>query len=59
MIKGRKDQPGFQQSKFAEKLVVMVSLSDTNASPQPDSLIRYTDELISRVEADLKPYIKQ
>jgi hypothetical protein len=48
----------FQHSKFMDKLVVMVSLRDSTRA-SPDSLIRFTDELVNRVEADLTPYVKK
>ena len=35
----------FQNSKFMDKLVVTVSLKDTSAAAQPDSLVAYADEL--------------
>src|SRR5690348_6284723 len=49
----------FQNSKFMEKLVVMVSLKDSNASAQPDSLIAYTDDLVASVEQSLPEYVKR
>ncbi len=48
----------FQNSKFADKLVVTVSLKDTNAT-QPDSLIKYTDTLVARFNQALQPYISK
>lgn len=49
----------FQNSKFMEKLVVMVSLKDTTAAPEPDSLIAYTNDLVTSIEQDLKSYVKK
>jgi 1-acyl-sn-glycerol-3-phosphate acyltransferase len=49
----------FQHSKFMDKLVVMVSLSDSTRPASPDSLIRFADELVNRVEVDLTPYVKK
>src|SRR5579871_3465590 len=49
----------FQGSRFAERLVVMVSLQDTLAEPDPDKLVTYTDSLVAHVQANLSPYIKR
>ncbi|HTJ51700.1 MAG TPA: 1-acyl-sn-glycerol-3-phosphate acyltransferase [Cyclobacteriaceae bacterium] len=49
----------FQNSKFMEKLIVMVSLKDSLQEPQPDSLITYTEELVATIETELKPYISK
>lgn len=46
----------FQQSKFMDKLVMMVSLTDTSAA-EPDSLVAYTGELVESIHEKLKPYI--
>ena len=40
----------FQNSKFADKLVVMVSLKDTSAVSQPDSLTAFADQFASAVK---------
>lgn len=48
----------FENSKFADKIAVMVSLKDTQAT-NPDSLISYVQELGSKMERDLQPYIKK
>jgi 1-acyl-sn-glycerol-3-phosphate acyltransferase len=47
----------FQNSKFAEKLTVMVSMKDSASVPNPDSLVAIADKLIARFESNLKPYI--
>jgi 1-acyl-sn-glycerol-3-phosphate acyltransferase len=47
----------FQNSKFAEKLVVAVSLKDSNAVAQPDSLVAFADALVNEVQEKLSPYI--
>src|SRR6185369_10290693 len=47
----------FQNSKFAEQLTVMVSMKDSASVPNPDSLVAIADQLIVRIESDLKPYI--
>ena len=47
----------FQNSKFAEQLTVMVSMKDSASVPNPDSLVAVADDLIVRIEGDLKPYI--
>src|SRR5882724_1675143 len=49
----------FQNSKFADKLVVMVSLKDTNAIAQPDSLTAFADEFASLARQKLTPYISK
>jgi predicted RND superfamily exporter protein len=48
----------FQNSKFMDKLVVMVSLKDSMATA-PDSLVTYADELVTAVKEKLKPYINK
>jgi uncharacterized protein len=48
----------FQGSRFAEKLVVMVSLKDSSAAAQPDQLIAYTDSLIGQMQTSLSPYVR-
>ncbi len=47
----------FQNSKFADKLVVMVRLKDTTQT-DPDKLVAYADELAAELEKDTT-YIKQ
>lgn len=49
----------FQNSKFMEKLVVMVSLKDSAAGAQPDSLIAAADDLVANIEKQLEPYVKK
>ncbi len=49
----------FQNSKFVERIVVMVSVSDSSTAPQPDSLVNFAESLATRMESDLKPFIKQ
>ena len=49
----------FQNSKFVERVVVMVSVKDSSTAPQPDSLVALAGELAQSVEHDLKPYIRQ
>nr|AUN35625.1 1-acyl-sn-glycerol-3-phosphate acyltransferase [uncultured bacterium] len=48
----------FQNSKFLDKLVVMVSLKDTTAE-QPDSLVTYADELVTEAQEKLTPYVNK
>lgn len=48
----------FQNSKFIDKLVIMVSLKDTTVQ-DPDSLVSYADAFGSAVQNQLKPYIKK
>lgn len=47
----------FQNSKFADKLVVTLSLKDTNAV-QPDSLIAFADNLVTEIEKSCAAYVK-
>jgi len=49
----------FRDSRFAEKLVVMVSLKDSTAEANPDSLIAYTEALVTELDKNVKPYIKK
>ncbi|MGN6214714.1 1-acyl-sn-glycerol-3-phosphate acyltransferase [Parafilimonas sp.] len=48
----------FQNSKFADKLVITVSLKDS-AAAQPDSLIDFTDTLVAHINETLQPYISK
>ncbi|MFT3750866.1 MAG: 1-acyl-sn-glycerol-3-phosphate acyltransferase [Agriterribacter sp.] len=48
----------FQHSKFMDKLVVMVSLKDTNAV-SPDSLILFADSFVENVSSKLALYIRK
>ena len=48
----------FQNSKFLDKLVFMVSLKDTNADAQPDSLVAFAESFVSSAQ-QLSPYIKK
>ncbi|HEX5153701.1 MAG TPA: 1-acyl-sn-glycerol-3-phosphate acyltransferase [Parafilimonas sp.] len=48
----------FQNSKFADKLVITVSLKDT-AAVQPDSLTNFTDTLVANINEQLSPYISK
>jgi len=47
----------FESSKFADKLIVMVSLKDTNAI-SPAALVNYADLLASQLQKDAAGYIK-
>ena len=47
----------FQNSKFADKLVLTVSLKDTNAV-QPDTLIAFADTLVSAIQTNCSAYVK-
>lgn len=49
----------FRNSKFVERVVVMVSMKDSTAQPQPDSLVAFADSLVARMERDLQPYVKK
>jgi 1-acyl-sn-glycerol-3-phosphate acyltransferase len=48
----------FQNSKFIDKLVIMVSLKDT-AAQNPDSLVAYADTFGAAVQQKFSPYIKK
>lgn len=48
----------FQHSKFMDKLVMMISLKDTNAV-SPDSLILFSDSFVEKLSSKLAPYIKK
>ncbi|WP_448699601.1 1-acyl-sn-glycerol-3-phosphate acyltransferase [Mucilaginibacter sp. AW1-3] len=48
----------FQNSKFIEKLVIMVSLKDTTRQ-NPDSLVAFADEFGTRVQDKYAAYIKK
>src|SRR6202789_1419469 len=48
----------FQNSKFIDKLVIMVSLKDTTVK-NPDSLVAFADEFGAIVQTKLSPYIKK
>ncbi|CAL1520050.1 1-acyl-sn-glycerol-3-phosphate acyltransferase [Chitinophaga sp. MM2321] len=52
-------QQVFQDSKFADKLVITISQRDTLGEAQPDSLTAYAAELVAKTGAQLSPYIKQ
>ncbi|MBK5273189.1 MAG: 1-acyl-sn-glycerol-3-phosphate acyltransferase [Bacteroidia bacterium] len=47
----------FQSSKFIDKLVVMVSLKDTAAAADPDSLVFFSDSFVKEIKDKLGPYI--
>ncbi|WP_225859811.1 MULTISPECIES: trifunctional MMPL family transporter/lysophospholipid acyltransferase/class I SAM-dependent methyltransferase [Chitinophaga] len=52
-------QQVFQDSKFADKLVLTLSLKDTTGIPQPDSLTTFAAGFSSIAATQLSPYIKQ
>lgn len=47
----------FRNSKFAERLVFMVSVKDSTTTPQPDSLIGYAEDLITAIDTSLHDYV--
>lgn len=47
----------FQNSRFMDKLVLTVSLRDTAAAAEPDSLVVYADALVENLEQKLTPFI--
>ncbi|WP_217604084.1 trifunctional MMPL family transporter/lysophospholipid acyltransferase/class I SAM-dependent methyltransferase [Chitinophaga sp. GbtcB8] len=54
-------QQVFNDSRFADKLVVMVSQKDTAAATEPDSLTTFAADLEVAIKEDtvLNPYVKQ
>src|SRR5476651_2487131 len=48
----------FQNSKFIDKLVIMVSLKDT-AATNPDSLVAFAEQFGPIAQSKLAPYIKK
>jgi 1-acyl-sn-glycerol-3-phosphate acyltransferase len=45
---------------FADKLIVNISLSDTNATPAPEKLIAFTNELVDTLQnSSFSPFIKE
>ncbi|PSL47615.1 1-acyl-sn-glycerol-3-phosphate acyltransferase [Chitinophaga niastensis] len=52
-------QQVFQDSKFADKLIITISQKDSLQAAEPDSLTAYAAELASKAGAQLSPYIKQ
>lgn len=49
----------FQNSRFMEKMVVMISMKDSTATAQPDSLVAYADELSGKIQEQLKPFVRK
>jgi len=49
----------FQNSKFADKLALAISLKDSLAGPQPDSLVNFTDSFAAQIQNKLSPYISK
>lgn len=52
-------QQVFNDSRFADKLVITVSQKDTTQEAQPDSLTAFAAALTSRAGTQLQPYIRQ
>ena len=48
----------FQRSRFAERLVVMVSLADSTAPEDSDKLIFFTDSLVDRIQNKLPEFVR-
>ena len=46
----------FQNSKFADKLAIIISLKDS-VNAQPDSLVNFADSFVARIQQNLTPYI--
>lgn len=49
----------FQNAKFMDKLVVMVSQKDTTASAEPDSLVAFAEVVAQHVQQKLGTYISK
>ncbi|MBU9935506.1 MAG: glycerol acyltransferase, partial [Ferruginibacter sp.] len=49
----------FQNSKFMDKLAVTVSMKDTSAVPEPDSLVAYADRLVEGIRGTLSPFVRK
>ncbi|MBS1598046.1 MAG: 1-acyl-sn-glycerol-3-phosphate acyltransferase [Bacteroidetes bacterium] len=49
----------FQNSRFADKLVVMISLADSNATPLPDSLADFAEHFVPALKQKLPGYISK
>jgi predicted exporter len=49
----------FRNSKFVERMVVMVSVKDSSLAPQPDNLIKIAGELAEQINQELKPFVRQ
>src|SRR6187402_1709318 len=46
----------FQNSKFLDKLAILVSVVDTTAPPEPDSLVAFAEKLNEALNVRLAPY---
>ena len=49
----------FNQSKMMDKIAILVSLKDTSATPQPDLLVAYADDLVQVVEKQLSTTVQK
>ncbi|CAN5715990.1 MMPL family transporter [soil metagenome] len=49
----------FQNSKFIDKLVITVSLKDTTATAESDSLVAYADSLEQAIKTKLPGYVSK
>jgi 1-acyl-sn-glycerol-3-phosphate acyltransferase len=49
----------FQNSRFLDKLVLMVSLKDSMAAARPDSLVEFADSFAIAARKQLSPYMKK
>ena len=49
----------FQNSKFSDRLVIMVSLKDTLSQVQPDELAAYADALIEKLQENKNSLIRK
>ena len=47
----------FQNSKFADKLAITISLKDSLAEAQPDNLVNFADSFVTHIQNNLTPYI--
>lgn len=49
----------FRNSKFVERIVVMVSVKDSAVAALPDSLVSFAESLAIRMDQELKPFISR
>ncbi len=54
-----KQQQVFEDSRFSDKLTIIVSQKDTTAAPSPDELTVFADTFIEKAQGTLSAYIKK
>ena len=47
----------FETSKFSDRIMICISLSDTNKTPEPDSLVAFADTFALKLKSDFSEYI--